>query len=235
MTLLLQLLLAHLIGDFLLQPTSWVKEKKRLKIRSPKLYLRVLVHGLSVFALTSSWQLALSLLLLHYFIDLAKLYFQAEKTERSWFFIDQILHLLSLLACWLIFENPRLQFDEVSEQRILIYVTALVLISYPISIVLKQVLAIWSPSADKDGDKTLANAGQYIGIIERILVFVFIMTNHWEAIGFLLAAKSVFRFGDLKRAKDRRLTEYILVGTLISFGLAIFTGMAADYLLKTIG
>lgn len=74
----------------------------------------------------------------------------------------------------------------------------------------------------------------YIGIIERILVFVFIVTNHWEAIGFLLAAKSVFRFGDLKRAKDRRLTEYILVGTLLSFGLAILSGMTTLYLLEQI-
>lgn len=234
MILLLQLVLAHLIGDFILQPTSWVTAKKRLKIVAHQLYLHVLVHGLLVFALTNSWETALVVLSIHYLIDLAKLYFQQEKTERKWFFFDQLLHVLSLLIIWIIIENPPLQLAAYNQQHLLIYSTALVLISYPTAIVLKQVLAIWSPLTEKDGEKTLTNAGMYIGIIERILVFVFIVTNHWEAIGFLLAAKSVFRFGDLKRAKDRRLTEYILVGTLLSFGLAILTGMTTLYLLGQI-
>ena len=42
----------------------------------------------------------------------------------------------------------------------------------------------------------------------------------------MLAAKSIFRFGDLKENKDIRLTEYILIGTLLSFGIGILTGMA---------
>jgi hypothetical protein len=57
------------------------------------------------------------------------------------------------------------------------------------------------------------------------MVFTFVLTNHWEAIGFLIAAKSIFRFGDLKDAKDLKLTEYVLIGTLLSFGIAIATGM----------
>jgi hypothetical protein len=52
-----------------------------------------------------------------------------------------------------------------------------------------------------------------------------VVSNHWEAIGFLMAAKSVFRFGDLKESTDRKLTEYILIGTFVSFGLAILTGI----------
>jgi len=52
-----------------------------------------------------------------------------------------------------------------------------------------------------------------------------VVSGHWEAIGFLVAAKSVFRFGDLKDSGNRKLTEYILIGTLLSFGIAIVTGM----------
>ncbi|HLV52538.1 MAG TPA: hypothetical protein VKY29_00860, partial [Cryomorphaceae bacterium] len=51
----------------------------------------------------------------------------------------------------------------------------------------------------------------------------------WAAIGFLMAAKSIFRFGDLTRAKDRRLTEYILIGTFLSFGIALAVGMLYRY------
>jgi len=49
-------------------------------------------------------------------------------------------------------------------------------------------------------------------------------------VGFLLTAKSVFRFGDLKESKDRKLTEYILIGTLLSFGIAIIVGLSYLYL-----
>jgi hypothetical protein len=53
-------------------------------------------------------------------------------------------------------------------------------------------------------------------------------------VGFLIAAKSVFRFGDLKESKDRKLTEYILVGTLVSFGLAIFTALVTQFYLQSL-
>ena len=87
----------------------------------------------------------------------------------------------------------------------------------------------WSLEEDNSED-SLESAGKYIGILERL--FVFILLNQWSAIGLLIAAKSVFRFGDLSRAKDRKLTEYILIGTLISFGLAIFIGLVYQYLIK---
>lgn len=83
----------------------------------------------------------------------------------------------------------------------------------------------WSRALNESTDESLINAGKYIGILERLFVFTFIVTGHWEAIGFLMAAKSIFRFGDLKESKDRKLTEYILIGTLLSFGIATATGL----------
>ena len=93
-------------------------------------------------------------------------------------------------------------------------------------------MANWSDSLNDSHDESLNNAGKYIGMLERLFVFTFVITGNWEAIGFLLAAKSVFRFGDLKESKDRKLTEYILIGTLLSFGLAIATGLLINELLK---
>ncbi|NLX81670.1 MAG: DUF3307 domain-containing protein, partial [Proteiniphilum sp.] len=63
----------------------------------------------------------------------------------------------------------------------------------------------------------------------------FILVGRWEGIGFLLAAKSVFRFGDLKESKDRKLTEYILIGTLLSFGIAMGIGLATVKLVSILG
>jgi hypothetical protein len=58
------------------------------------------------------------------------------------------------------------------------------------------------------------------------------LINQLGAIGFLIAAKSVFRFGDLRAETDRKRTEYILIGTLISFTLTIAVGLLAKALLK---
>jgi hypothetical protein len=44
-----------------------------------------------------------------------------------------------------------------------------------------------------------------------------------------MAAKSIFRFGDLTKSNDRKLTEYVLIGTLTSFGTAIGTGFLVNY------
>ena len=83
----------------------------------------------------------------------------------------------------------------------------------------------WSKALHDSNDQSLNNAGKYIGMLKRLFVFSFVITGNWQAIGFLLAAKSVFRFGDLKESKDRKLTEYILIGTLLSFGIATGTGL----------
>lgn len=69
----------------------------------------------------------------------------------------------------------------------------------------------------------------YIGFLERILVFTFIMAGHYKLIGFLLVAKSIFRFGDLKQSTDRRRTEYILLGTFLSITLAVLLSLLINF------
>jgi len=72
----------------------------------------------------------------------------------------------------------------------------------------------------------LQTAGEYIGALERFLIITFFLLGQFAAIGFLLAAKSVFRFGDMRRQNDRKLTEYIMLGTLLSFSFALLVGLS---------
>ncbi|MEF9478362.1 hypothetical protein OWR28_12305 [Chryseobacterium sp. 1B4] len=72
--------------------------------------------------------------------------------------------------------------------------------------------------------ESLSSAGKYIGILERLMVFTFIMVNHWEGVGFMVAAKSVFRFSDLRR-QNRETNRICINCTLLSFGLAVLTGI----------
>ena len=228
MIVLLKLILAHLIGDFLLQSKKWVAKKEQRKGQSTILYLHALIHGLLVLLLLwdiTYWSLALAVTLIHGAIDIIKLYAQRESNKTRWFLIDQALHLVSIIAVWIIWTKPDIDFLELAlEPTIWIFVTALLFITAVSGVIVQVLMTNWSKALNEDSNESLPNAGKYIGILERLFVFVFIITGNWGGIGFLLAAKSVFRFGDLKESKSRMLTEYILIGTLLSFGIA--TGVA---------
>lgn len=247
MLLLIKLILAHLLGDFVLQPKSWVDQKEIKKYKAWQLYAHAIIHGLIIVLLLQDfnfWIPTLIIAVSHLVIDALKLVFQNDKTKRSWFMIDQALHLGVILSVWYYVEAPSFNPDIVNSPDLLLFITGIIFITTPASIIIKTFVSQWTTALSKPnpGDPTirlpspyqidttsLQNAGKIIGILERLFVFTFILTNHWEAIGFLIAAKSVFRFGDLKESKDLKLTEYVLIGTLLSFGIAI----AAGLLIKT--
>lgn len=235
MIVLVKLLIAHLLGDFFLQPSSWVKNKETHKLKSPKLYLHTAIHiGLMFLILfdVSHWKLVLIIGVTHFIIDTLKLMFQKRKTKRFYFFADQILHLIAIFGSyyWLYANNINVSF-EINE-TFLMFLLGVLFLSYPSSIIIKVIFSKWNLSKIVSDNESLKDAGTYIGILERLLVFVFIVLDQWEAVGFLITAKSVFRFGDLSAAKERKLTEYVLIGTLISFGIAIITGLVFKYLIS---
>lgn len=234
MILFIKLLLAHLLGDFIWQPNSWVAHKEAHKHKSIYLYLHILLHGVLAAVLAGEISFipyAVLIAITHGIIDLIKLHFQKSKNKRTWFVVDQIAHLLILIGITLLYENENIDFLWF-DNRFWILLTGILLVTKPASIFIKTIISIWSPeSQNSHQDNSLASAGNYIGILERLLTICFILTGHFEAIGFLLAAKSIFRFGDLKEAKDRKLTEYVMIGTLISFGIAIITGLILQALL----
>lgn len=85
-----------------------------------------------------------------------------------------------------------------------------------------------------DANKGLPNAGQLIGQLERFLIVLFVISGNVTGVGFLLTAKSVFRFGDIKDDDTQRRTEYYLIGSLASFAFAIVVGFAARLTLDAI-
>lgn len=225
----IKLILAHLLGDFILQPNSWVADKENYKLKSKFLYFHILIHiALSLIFLwdLKLWWVAVLVGITHFIIDAAKLTFQKVKTKKRWFFIDQFLHVLVIGGVSLYFQE--FSFSFLQNQEFLKLIMAALFLTTPASIFIKILLSSWTPAPDGPNTiqtESLSSAGKYIGILERLLVFTFIMVNHWEGVGFMVAAKSVFRFSDLAQAKQRKLTEYVLIGTLLSFGLAVLTGI----------
>lgn len=225
---LIKLILAHLIGDFFLQPNSWVKDKERRKLKSGKLYLHIAVHVVLIFVVFLNfnvWKVALSIGVLHLIIDACKALFQTKQNARILFFVDQILHFTSIVFIWHLFYKGNLDISFLNNTKTWIVISGALFLTMPTSIVMRVIIAKWIPTNQPESPQSLQNAGKYIGILERVLIFLFVLTNHFEAVGFLLAAKSIFRFGDLKEAHDIKLTEYVLIGTLLSFGIAIAIAM----------
>ena len=114
MILLLKLLLAHLAGDFIMQPGTWVRDKEAKKHRSSKLYLHVLLHGLVAWALVWDirfWPWVIVIVVGHYVIDLAKILFQKNDSKVLWFALDQFMHILIIVLIWYHWQQPVLNLE----------------------------------------------------------------------------------------------------------------------------
>lgn len=235
MTLLaLQFLVAHVLGDFVFQPNNWVEDKKIKKHQSKYLYFHIGVHAIALL-LFLQFDLhylpaILVVLLTHFGIDLLKLKLSNKQNERWMFVLDQILHLSIILGIVFFYERLSVDFNQIYSKKNLLLILAILGVTQVSAIVIQVIMSRWNMESVND-KQSLDDAGRWIGILERLFVFGFLILDRWDAIGLLLTAKSVFRFGDLTRAKDRKLTEYVLIGTLISFGLAIAIGLGYKYLL----
>ncbi|WP_321286017.1 DUF3307 domain-containing protein [uncultured Sunxiuqinia sp.] len=240
MILFLRLLIAHLIADFLLQPNSWVEHKNKNGVKSRKLFYHILVvTSISVlFSLDYfAWQIPLFIFTIHYLIDLAKIYIKPSKAgSLTWFLGDQILHVLSIAGVVFIINgvpsNIASQFsDLISNERNLIVGLAYIFVIWPSMIIINLATKHWQNQIHQTMGPSLQNAGKWIGVLERILVLTFVLGAQFQAIGFLIAAKSILRISVKNEDGTRLLSEYVLVGTFISFTIAIMTGLLANSML----
>lgn len=88
----------------------------------------------------------------------------------------------------------------------------------PANLSIRKIFEIYSIKMPPGG---LPNAGRLIGNVERMLTLTFMLTGNYEVVGFIIASKSILRF----KETDTLTSEYVLVGTLLSFGIAVLTGM----------
>ncbi len=154
--------------------------------------------------------------LLHTIIDGIKQRIAGD-TART-FSLDQAFHLVSLLGLgWLWTAKGWLsEFSGIGYEPIVVvsgFIATIRGVGYLTGKVVGQI---------KERNKLqiggLDNGGALIGNLERGLIFLLVFINQPAGIGFLVAAKSILRF---EEAKDRKMAEYVLIGTLLSFSLAI--------------
>ena len=230
-----------MLSDFIFQPTSWAEKKEKHGLKSKYLYLHIGITALTLFVLV--WDLKLYLVVLlvtvaHFILDAVK-----SKLPNSsvWTFLaDQFLHIIIIILVWLTFTHQFQIFCDtfssiMLQTKIWWLFFFYILLTIPSSVLIGKMTLKWSVEIEKEAkvkNTGLKNAGKWIGIIERVLIFTFIVVNELSVIGFLLAAKSVFRFGDLKDSSEQKKTEYIIIGTFLSFALAIGVGLLYKLMIK---
>ena len=230
--LVIRLLSAHIVGDFLLQNKSFCEAKQNLKTVTG--WVCQVVHSLIQALLTyvfvadwTCWQLPLIIFFSHIILDLAKA--ALGHVNMLSFILDQLLHLAILAAIYSFILGGVWSFENVNWPQVWVITLAYIMVLVPASVFIE----IFNRKFDgaQDG-KSLTDGGKYIGFLERILILSYILCGWMEGIGYLLAAKSVFRFGDLKNNKDLKHTEYVLVGTFLSFTVAIVVGLFSQVVLQ---
>lgn len=238
--ILIRLIIAHLLTDFIFQTKKWVDDKFANKTKSKYLYYHIAICFLTSWVAIGSFSFTgfgLSLLIAgtHFLIDLWKI--KQAKQTLILFILDQAGHLVVLLCVWLTlignwgaFGNFILHsFTDLKTQLI---IAAYILVIWPMGIIISMATKYWRDKLGED-PTSLENAGKWIGIFERILILTFVLTQQLSSIGFLIAAKSILRFSDKDPDpnKARKQTEYVLIGTLISFSLCILVGLGVSILI----
>lgn len=236
--ILLQLLLAHILTDFVLQPTKLVEHKRQKKAGSWFLYFHSFLAGFLTYLFLQNWYLwyiPIVISVSHFFIDLWKL--QHKKATLKLFLIDQFWHILIIILVWMYLIDGFSEFmpfiaEVFSSPPFLAIIIGYLLVIFPTGFLIGKATKRWHNELQPNGEShSLEAAGRYIGIFERILVLTFILTQNFSAIGFLIAAKSILRFSDKTDASARKQTEYVLIGTLMSFAITILIGLLVRYFL----
>ncbi|WP_321480393.1 DUF3307 domain-containing protein [uncultured Bacteroides sp.] len=235
-TILFKLLFVHILSDFVLQTDSICKGKK--KEGAAKVGFQILhslIHAVLAYLFVAQWDnwiIPVVIFVTHLMMDFIKSDYLKE--NMTTFIIDQAVHIAVIFLLWFSLYGYAEHWFEwfsyyLSNPRLWALITAYLLILKPTSIFLSLFIKRWTP--EESASQSLPNAGKWIGYLERILILTFILAGKIEGVGFLLAAKSIFRFGELNKAKEIKITEYVLIGTFASFTIAILIGFITSQLL----
>lgn len=255
--LLVALLAGHFVGDVILQSDGSAERSKR---NTWKIVVHVLIlTGVTWVFLGSvaAWSIILPVALAHLIIDVVERRLQpsfitvdpgsrqGKELERSFtvFLGHQVFHLASLVLIWLIVrhwypltpDNYWASLWGLQYTRGLILISGFVVTVWGIGVAMYYQMARLAQEVPTDKMKGLLRGGKTIGLLERTLVLVFVLAGKPEGVAFVVAAKSIFRIGDLTKDDDRLHAEYIMVGTLRSFTYALIAAYLMRWLLVNVG
>jgi hypothetical protein len=232
--MIIAMLLAHLVGDYVLQWDGLANWKSRE-------YQGVLVHGglvtlvTLVFALaldTHWWTWAVLIGGLHTIIDGGWLWFNRRFTPRSGLFplfrlfVDQLLHLSvivwALLASGVLVPGNALGEIAVTlrAHRWLVIVLGYVFVTMPAWILLE--FTLYALVNGSPPDFACANRNKYVGSLERGLITTFVLLGQFALVPLVMLPRLVFDSPHV--IGNHRATLYI-AEWLGSLAVAVLIGL----------
>ena len=159
-------------------------------------------------------------------VMLLLIYFMERKASNTLYAISQLLQFIITGVAAFIYSSPYDYINLATFRAVLLnpvnmaYILAYLLCLGPANVFIKFLFKFYQFDPAALQDESLVKAGRFIGNMERTMILTFVLTGQYSAIGFLIAAKSILRLKD-----DKKLSEYILIGTFLSVAFAILTGI----------
>lgn len=250
------LLCGHLAGDFFLRPQN-PAEAKQHNLRSLLLHGALYAAVISVFG-AAPFQapvllFTVAVAVCHFFLDLARIKLCGSTRKDGFhafisqygFSIGQLLHLAVILCAASLCSPDFLRlgrfglllFRNYNGLHVGIPFPDLARLLFAMMMILKPANRIVRELNPRERNSSGRPAGKSIGILERILIFIFVILQQYAAIALVFTAKSITRYD--KITKDPQFAEYYLTGTLLSLLIAVLSGLLAAPLftpfLKSLG
>jgi hypothetical protein len=199
----------------------------------------------TLYSAASAVLFSLIVTLVHLLIDYGKEFISSKRAigKLIIFVGDQVLHILIILflSSWFSLNAHSFLTDLfvniVPVQLSLLFfnrlLTALIILIYlcfggailirlTLDVIYRHVDNYMQAIAPEDLHKRdpikEVRVGKYVGIMERSILFIFLINGEFSAVGFVIAAKSLTRFNQLSH---KNFAEYYLIGTLLSILLTV--------------
>jgi len=249
------LLFAHVLADFVCQTSAMIAAKRRPAVFAQHVLVVAITATLCLGAGSGAgWGALIVIVISHALVDAGKTFLvpgtwitAAPFRALLVFGLDQLAHLLFIALAATLFSSafsdgvwPQVLSDAGRAGLIVAYVAAS---GFWIAVRVGDLALALFMDAVRAPDTTLDSrepaldgrvvpdrrdelrGGAWIGRLERALVFLLVLLGQFNAIGFVIAAKSILRF---EYARHARHSEMVIIGTLSSFGWAIITALLTD-------
>jgi len=240
------LLCAHVLADFVFQTNAMILHKRRPEVLAKHIAIVALTAWIATGADPRAPETLIAigaLAALHLLTDLIKIRFGDQLGP---FLLDQAAHILTLvvIAAYVpgLWSNgiwPALLPEAITRwtPEAMAVLAGAILSVRAGRFALAKFMSGYQVNWDNDKilqphDSGLEGASQRIGELERGLAFLLIIAGHPTGVAFLIAAKSILRFN--ASSSDRRIAEYVIIGTLASMGWAMVVGFATSELLAAL-
>ncbi|MDO4779137.1 MAG: DUF3307 domain-containing protein [Tissierellia bacterium] len=222
-------LIAHFFGDYYFQSDRVAKEKSK---NFKQFIYHCLTYSFFMFMTPGVligfklvW-ISFYLSVAHFIVDLIKrIYDRKSRNKFKIYILDQILHIVSIIFVAIFLSDAKsveitgflikilnvFGLDFLSFVKIIL--SSLIIIK-PASVTIRLILDKYQLKNIQTFNEGLQNAGNLIGILERMIILLFLAFNHFSAVGFVLTAKSIARYEKITKIPE--FSEYYLLGTLLS-------------------